>query len=37
MKSHAYYVRNFDRHQLVKAKNDSNNIFCFPQSIPPAY
>ncbi|WP_080283437.1 BBE domain-containing protein [Clostridium botulinum] len=32
----AYYGRNFNLLTKVKAKYDSENIFRFPQSIPPA-
>ncbi|HBJ2608239.1 BBE domain-containing protein [Clostridium botulinum] len=31
-----YYGRNFNLLTQVKAKYDSENIFRFPQSIPPA-
>lgn len=33
----AYYGSNFKQLTEVKAKYDPENIFCFPQSIPPAY
>ncbi|MBL4675401.1 MAG: BBE domain-containing protein, partial [Mucilaginibacter sp.] len=32
-----YYGTNFDRLQRIKAKNDPENIFHFPQSIPPKF
>jgi len=33
----AYYGRNFERLTRIKAKYDPENIFRYPQSIPPAY
>lgn len=35
--SKAYYGRNFERLTEVKAKYDPENIFHYPQSIPPAF